>query len=147
MQQKKPIFSILKVAAASVLGAVALAAPAANETEAILSKKESFSVLKKANDGYAHPAYATQAEAQQAAIDLNIQLTAEGSVLLKNKDSALPLAKATEKVTVFGSAASSLQGGSGNVRTDCKNAENRIWQKSFSGSALFSGDSNAARGH
>ena len=113
MKLKKHSLTLLKVAAPAVLCAMALAAPhsAAPSLERFLNP-----VVKNANGGYASPSYATQAEAQQAAIDLNIQLTGEGSVLLKNKDNALPLAKATEKVTVFGSAQGSLQGGQGNVR-------------------------------
>ncbi|MBO5528980.1 MAG: glycoside hydrolase family 3 protein, partial [Bacilli bacterium] len=113
MKLKKHSLTLLKVAAPAVLCAMALAAPhsAAPSLERFLNP-----VVKNANGGYASPSYATQADAQQAAIDLNIQLTGEGSVLLKNKDNALPLAKATEKVTVFGSAQGSLQGGQGNVR-------------------------------
>ena len=73
------------------------------------------SLVYAANNGIAIPTYDTLEEAQAAAADLNIELTGEGAVLLKNLNSALPLNKATEGVTVFGSAASSLQGGSGQV--------------------------------
>ena len=59
------------------------------------------------------PIYDTYAEAQAEAAELNQELTGEGSVLLKN-DGALPLAKGS-KVTVFGAAATSLQGGTGRV--------------------------------
>jgi len=70
-----------------------------------------------ANGGIAIPTYDTQAEATEAAAELNIQLTGEGSVLLKNAGNALPLDKEVSGVTVFGSAATSLQGGSGSVIT------------------------------
>ena len=66
------------------------------------------------------PIYDTYAEAQAAAIDLNIQLTGEGSVLLKN-DGVLPLST-SRRITVFGAAATSLQGGSGRVTTSLSDA-------------------------
>lgn len=67
-----------------------------------------------ANGGIAIPGYNTLDEAKEAAADLNIRMTGEGSVLLKN-NGALPLAKRSEKVTVFGAAATALQGGTGTV--------------------------------
>ncbi|MBP5177333.1 MAG: glycoside hydrolase family 3 C-terminal domain-containing protein, partial [Clostridia bacterium] len=66
------------------------------------------------------PIYDTLAEAQAAAAELNEELTGEGSVLLKN-NGALPFAKGTT-ITVFGSAATSLQGGSGRVDTVLRDA-------------------------
>lgn len=77
-----------------------------------------FSALtaSAANGGSAIPRYDTQAAATAVATELNIKLTGEGSVLLKNKANALPLNKKSVKVTVFGAAASSLQGGSGKVQ-------------------------------
>ena len=59
--------------------------------------------------------YDTLADAQEAAKELNIELTGEGSVLLKN-DGTLPVEEGT-KVVVFGAAATSLQGGTGRVDT------------------------------
>ncbi|MBO7377418.1 MAG: glycoside hydrolase family 3 C-terminal domain-containing protein, partial [Clostridia bacterium] len=66
------------------------------------------------------PIYDTYEEAQAAAKDLNIELTGEGSVLLKN-DGVLPLST-SRKITVFGAAATSLQGGSGRVTTALEDA-------------------------
>ena len=74
-----------------------------------------------ANGGQAVPMFDTQAETEAAARDLNIRLTGEGSVLLKNRENALPIKK-DAGITVFGAAASALQGGGtanteyGNVR-------------------------------
>ncbi len=111
MKFKNKRQSLLKVASPFMVAALACA-----PMVAALSSR-SISVAEAANGGYAKPAYATEQEAKDAAQDINIQLTAEGSVLLKNKDAALPLNKATQKVTVFGASASSLQGGTGNVAT------------------------------
>ena len=67
-------------------------------------------------DGYkAILDYDTLAEAQEAAKELNIKLSGEGSVLLKN-DGTLPVEEGT-KVVVFGAAATSMQGGTGRVDT------------------------------
>ena len=53
-------------------------------------------------------------EVTAAGAELNLQLAAEGFVLLKNKDSALPLAKTERKVTVLGQAQTALAtGGAG----------------------------------
>ena len=72
-------------------------------------------------DGYkAILDYDTLAEAQEAAKNLNIEITGEGSVLLKN-DGTLPVSEKT-KVVVFGAAATSLQGGTGRVDTALANA-------------------------
>ena len=114
MELKKQKFKFLKVVAPMALFAMAITAPTSKVSDSI--ERLINPTVKEANGGYAIPWFSSQAEAQAAAIDLNIRLTGEGSVLLKNKDKALPLAKATEKVTVFGAAASSLQGGTGNVR-------------------------------
>ena len=113
MKLAKQKFRMLYVVAPLALGAM-ICAPFGNK-EASFRLPTAKTEIKFANNGYAKPAYATQEEAQQAAIDINIQLVAEGSVLLKNQENALPLAKATEKVTVFGAAAASLQGASGKV--------------------------------
>ena len=116
MKLNKQKFSFLKVVAPMALAAVALAVPATKlGTNASFERLDSISSPKKANGGLAKPAFATEEEARAAAEELNIQLTGEGSVLLKNKASALPLAKATQKVTVFGSAATSLANGTGHV--------------------------------
>ncbi len=67
-----------------------------------------------ANGGQAIPVFNTQAEALEAARDLNTRLTGEGSVLLKNKQNALPVKKDVG-ITVFGAAANALQGGGSKV--------------------------------
>ena len=58
--------------------------------------------------------YTTRDEALAAARDLNERLSEEGSVLLKNQNSALPL-NGNEKVSVFGIAQGDIEGGTGNV--------------------------------
>lgn len=73
-----------------------------------------------ANGGSAVPGFNSMEDAQAAATELNIEMTGEGSVLLKNEGNALPLNKKTAGVTVFGAAARSLQGGSGKVYTALK---------------------------
>ena len=67
-----------------------------------------------ANDGKAAPAYGSQAATQEAARNLNVELTGEGSVLLKNENQTLPLNKDVN-ITVFGSGSQSLQGGTGTI--------------------------------
>ena len=67
-----------------------------------------------ANGGVAVPEFDSLNAAKAAAAELNIELTGEGSVLLKNEGQALPIDK-NAKITVFGAAANSLQGGQGKV--------------------------------
>lgn len=52
-------------------------------------------------------------EVLQAGKELNYEIAAEGFVLMKNKDQALPLAKGERNVTVLGAAADSLAYGGG----------------------------------
>lgn len=62
----------------------------------------------------------------QAGKDLNLEIAAEGFILLKNKDGALPLAKDERKVTVLGAQADSLAyggGGSGGQGTPGKDSK------------------------
>lgn len=80
----------------------------------------SFKVDAKINlktDGTYQADYDSMTETEDAAAALNLQLAAEGAVLLKNKDGVLPLtasAGGTAKVTVLGSQADTLAtGGSG----------------------------------
>ncbi len=113
MKLAKQKFRMLYVVAPIALGAM-ICAPFGNKEASFKVPSQSTPILN-ANGGYAFPAFETKEEAQAAAIDLNIRLTGEGSVLLKNKANALPLAKEGTKITVFGAAASSLQGGTGNV--------------------------------
>lgn len=53
-------------------------------------------------DGKYYADYDTFAEAQAAAADLNVEITGEGSVLLKNKDNALPMKNERPFVSIFG---------------------------------------------
>ena len=81
-------------------------------------------------DGYkAILDYDTLAEAQEAAKNLNIEITGEGSVLLKN-DGTLPVSEDTD-VVVFGSAATSLQGGKGRVDTALTEAGFNVYPTVF----------------
>lgn len=106
MKTSKSKKTILRVIAPVMVTAMAFA-PVFNTVSA-------FAVGRNGN--IAMPTdYASLADAQAAAADLNVKLTGEGAVLLKN-DGTLPLDKGA-KVTVFGSAATSLQGGSGRVDT------------------------------
>ena len=57
-------------------------------------------------------AYASKAEALQAGLDLNVAISEEGMILLKNEGAALPLAGGA-KVTMFGYAAIDPNAGSG----------------------------------
>lgn len=66
-----------------------------------------FSTMEKNGDFY--PDYATMEEAQAAAKALNIQMAEEGTILLKNNNNALPVAR-TERVSVFGTSSDSIQG-------------------------------------
>lgn len=66
-----------------------------------------FSTME--NNGDFYPDYETTAEAQEAAKELNIQMAEEGTILLKNSNNALPVAR-TEHVSVFGISSDTLQG-------------------------------------
>ena len=89
-------------------------------------------------DGYkAILDYDTLAEAQEAAKNLNIEITGEGSVLLKN-DGTLPVSE-DSKVVVFGSAATSLQGGKGRVDTALTEAGFDVYPTVFNESSVKNG--------
>ena len=68
-----------------------------------------------ASSGRYKSAYASLDELRLAEIDYEIDTMAEGSVLLRNENNALPLASGKRKVTLFGNAAAypSYHGGSG----------------------------------
>ena len=70
--------------------------------------------IKFENDGKFYVDYNTQEEALEAARQLNVELNEEGSILLKNKDNALPLI-GKERVSVFGVSQDSMTGSTGNV--------------------------------
>lgn len=72
-----------------------------------------FSTMEKNGDFY--PDYATMEEAQAAAKALNIQMAEEGTILLKNNNNALPVAR-TERVSVFGTSSDSIQGAAASGR-------------------------------
>lgn len=67
------------------------------------------------SNGYYRADYDSLSATEDAAADLNIRLAEEGTVLLKNRNNALPLAITTEnKITVLGEQADCmLTGGSG----------------------------------
>lgn len=67
------------------------------------------SALTMENNGDFYPDYETHADATAAAKELNIQMAEEGTVLLKNNNNALPVAK-TERVSVFGTSSDTIQG-------------------------------------
>ncbi len=70
------------------------------------------------NNGKYYPDYATLEEERAAAKELNVQVAAEGDVLMKNANDALPLAKAA-KVTLLGFKTANIMmggGGSGSGR-------------------------------
>lgn len=54
------------------------------------------------SDGKYYSTYDSLEEAQEAAASFNEQVTAEGDILLKNKNNALPLAGSEQNVSVFG---------------------------------------------
>ena len=58
-----------------------------------------------------YTAYETEDEAVAAAVELQTRIAAEGDVLLKNKDNALPL-KSTSKISVFGGRQNNVLGAS-----------------------------------
>ena len=64
---------------------------------------------KKQGDKY-YPGFSTLEEAQKAAQDLNVELSAEGNVLLKNENNTLPLGIGSY-VSVFGTNAYAPVGG------------------------------------
>lgn len=71
------------------------------------------SALLLENNGIYYSDYSSLAETMEAADDLNVQLSAEGDVLLKN-DGMLPLT-GNEKVSVFGAAQDSMVGAGSSV--------------------------------
>ena len=64
---------------------------------------------RKQGDKY-YPGFTTLEEAQEAAQDLNVELSAEGNVLLKNEDNVLPLGIGSY-VSIFGTNAYAPVGG------------------------------------
>ena len=71
---------------------------ALNETTAPISKNVSGYVF---NNGKFYPDYSSMNEALAASRELNMQIGAEGIVLMKNADNVLPLKKGSN-VTMFG---------------------------------------------
>ena len=105
------------------LGTTALALGlAATSTSSILGVSAGVNVLDA--KGSFHMDYDSLADAQEAAKDLNIRLSEEGNVLLKN-DGTLPLPRGA-KVSVFGVREDSLTGGSGSVHASMSDAGFRV---------------------
>lgn len=75
-------------------------------------------------NGRFHMDFGSLAESQEAAKDLNIRLSEEGDVLLKN-DGSLPLPRGS-KVSVFGVREDSITGGSGSVHAALSDAGFRV---------------------
>ena len=74
-----------------------------------------------AGKGQYYSDYTSMEEAQAAAAELGEELGEEGSVLLKNKDNALPLT-GKERVTVLGVSSDSVEGGSTTVAASLEGA-------------------------
>lgn len=89
--------------------------PAEVETlqEILVGTQDEVTGFLEAN-GMFYSDYADLATARQKTRELNIQAALEGSVLLKNEDSALPLKSTEKRVTMFGiCSAYPLYGGGG----------------------------------
>lgn len=84
---------------ALIMGAIAMVAPTGN----------TYALNSFGTEGKAYTDYDTLEEAQAAAADLNVQIVGEGTVLLKNKDNALPMEK-NSYVSVFGVASDGIEG-------------------------------------
>lgn len=76
-------------------------------------------------DGKYYSDYTSLAEAQKAAAKLGEDLGEEGSVLLKNKDNALPL-NGNEWISVLGVSSDSVEGGNTTVADSLKDAGFRV---------------------
>lgn len=67
--------------------------------------------------------YNSREEVYQATLDLNDQIAAEGMVLVKNNDNALPLTGYKPRVSVFGAASISVAVGASNTSGDTSAGE------------------------
>ena len=93
MKGKKRIVKVL-----TSVGMIALASVSATAVSAA-----------EVTDGKYYSAFETEDEAVQAAVELQTRIAAEGDVLLKNKDNALPL-KSTARISVFGGRQNNVLG-------------------------------------
>ena len=93
MKGKKRIAKVL-----TSLGMIALTSVSAT----------AVSAAEVSNTKY-YSAFDTEDEAVEAAVELQTRIAAEGDVLLKNKDNALPL-KSTAKISVFGGRQNNVLG-------------------------------------
>ncbi|MCI9031021.1 MAG: hypothetical protein HFK09_00655 [Clostridia bacterium] len=78
------------------------ASGAITEKEGVVSPVDKFADGNLPYDGKFYMDYPDLATAQKAAHELAVQVAAEGDVLLKNEDGALPLADTERKVTLLG---------------------------------------------
>lgn len=103
-QSKKNMLKVFATATVMALSGVMAFTPVFSTNSAMAIGRDGYKAVLD---------YDTLEEAKAAAADLNVELTGEGSVLLKN-DGTLPLRNGA-RVTVFGSAATSMQGASGSI--------------------------------
>lgn len=125
MKSKKSIFKVLAsagiIALASVGAASVEAAPAGfdpsqggfgGEGQQQGGQQQGGSSTNSSYKGKKYyTAFATEDEAVAAAVELQTRIAAEGDVLLKNKDKALPL-KSNAKISVFGGRQNNVLGAS-----------------------------------
>lgn len=103
--------TIKKVLSGAVLAMLPTVVAISSSSSLSASAKSAF--LQAEKSGYFRADYDTLSDVEDAAADLNIRLAGQGSVLLKNKNKALPIAKTT-KITVLGEQADCYAtGGSG----------------------------------
>ncbi len=115
--EKRGLASFVGIVVALVLAVSLIAVPAYTSSANIASTLDKTKVYESQYDSLE--------DTIQAGKDLNLEIAAEGFILLKNKDGALPLAKEERKVTVLGAQADSLAyggGGSGGQGTPGKNS-------------------------
>lgn len=84
-----------------------------------------FGQLRTVMDNYFRPTVSRSEAVTRASSDLTERIEAEGIVLLKNQDGALPLETGDRKVNVFGwSATNPVYGGTGSGAVDASSATN-----------------------
>lgn len=116
--EKRGLASFVGIVVALVLAVSLIAVPAYTSSANIASTLDKTKVYESQYDSLE--------DTIQAGKDLNLEIAAEGFILLKNKDGALPLAKDERKVTVLGAQADSLAyggGGSGGQGTPGLNSK------------------------
>lgn len=132
---KKVLLTIVRRFAAIILtlvmvllsAVVAIGTPLANNYANMVSMflgQTTFTAEGGSNPQYFVSDYASAEEVEKAAIELSVQMEREGIVLLKNEDSALPLANGAKVSLLSQNSVDLVYGGAGAGSIDTSKADN-----------------------